>query len=90
MKKFKVTVFVSWKRVCVDPQSAVILRALQGLSPNISGVEISKRFILMINAGNEAEVRQAAKKVSDKLLANFNVEEYEIARVEEVEEPAAV
>ena len=90
MKKFRVTVFVSWKRVCVDPQKRVILRALQDLDLNILEVGISKRFILVIQAANEADAKLAAEKVSDKLLANYNIEEYEVAEVKEVaDKPAA-
>jgi len=90
MEKFRVTVFVSWKKVCVDPQKDVILKALQRLNANISGLRISKRFALEIEADDEAGARSAAEEVSDKLLANFNIEEYEITGVEEVKLPAVV
>ena len=84
MKKFRVTVFVYWKKVCVDPSKKVILEALQRLNPTISGVEISRRFILAVRADDAAGATEVAQKVTDQFLANHNIEDFEIAGVEEV------
>jgi phosphoribosylformylglycinamidine synthase PurS subunit len=74
---FKVSVYVTPKRGVVDPQGAVVERALPGLGHTSTGNIRVGRYITLEVQGNDPE--QAKADVDDmcrRLLANPIIEDY--------------
>jgi phosphoribosylformylglycinamidine synthase PurS subunit len=74
---FKVSVYVTPKRGVVDPQGAVVERALPGLGHTGTGNIRVGRYITLEVQGNDPE--QAKADVDDmcrRLLANPIIEDY--------------
>ena len=83
---YKVSVYVSPKYGVVDPQGAVIERALPALGH--SGVKSIRvgRYITLEVAGDDADsVRAGVDAMCRKLLANPIIEDYRFDISEEVE-----
>jgi len=75
----KVIVNVKLKEGVLDPQGKAVLHALNSLSfDEVKDVRIGKQIILDIDGSDEEEVKKRVEKMSEELLANTVIEDYEI------------
>ncbi|MEG0253975.1 phosphoribosylformylglycinamidine synthase subunit PurS [Vagococcus sp.] len=81
---FNVRVFVSYKESVLDPQAEVIAGAIERLGYNqFSNIKLGKYFDFAIKAVDRKEALILAEEISDKLLANINMESYQIELMED-------
>lgn len=81
---FKVRVYVSYKESVLDPQAEVIEGAMNRLNQGeVSQVKIGKFFDFDVKKETEAEAIKVAEAISDQLLANVNMESYQVELLEE-------
>ncbi len=75
----KVIVNVKLKEGVLDPQGKAVLHALNSLSfDEVKDVRIGKQIVLDIEGNDEGEIKKRVKKMSEELLANTVIEDYEI------------
>ncbi len=75
----KVVVNVRLKEGVLDPQGKAVLHALNSLNfDEVKDVRIGKQIILDIDGSDEEEVKKRVEKMSEELLANTVIEDYEI------------
>jgi phosphoribosylformylglycinamidine synthase subunit PurS len=74
----KVTVTVRPREGILDPQGEALRRSLAGLGYDVSDVRAGKVFDLELQAADEAEARRIADEISDRVLSNPLIEEYEV------------
>lgn len=75
----KVTVNVKLKEGVLDPQGKAVLHALNSLGfDEVKDVRIGKQIILDIDGVDENTVQKRVKMMSEELLANTVIEDYEI------------
>ncbi len=75
----KVKVNVQLKKGVLDPQGKAVLHALKSLSFNeIENVRIGKQIILEIEGSNKEQIKKRVEKMSEELLANTVIEDFEI------------
>ncbi len=75
----KVIVNVKLKEGVLDPQGKAVLHALNSLSfDEVKDVRIGKQIILDIDGSDKEEVKKRVEKMSEELLANTVIEDYEI------------
>lgn len=81
---FKVRVYVSYKESVLDPQAEVIEGAMNRLNQGeVSQVKIGKFFDFDVKKETKEEAIKVAKAISDQLLANVNMESYQVELLEE-------
>ncbi len=81
----KVVVNVKLKDGVLDPQGKAVSHALNSLGfDEVSGVRIGKQIVLDIDLNDKEEVAKRVKMMSDELLANTVIEDYEIVIEDEV------
>lgn len=81
---FKVRVYVSYKESVLDPQAEVIEGAMNRLNQGeVSQVKIGKFFDFDVNKETKEEALKVAEAISDQLLANVNMESYQVELLEE-------
>ncbi|MBO0443152.1 phosphoribosylformylglycinamidine synthase subunit PurS [Vagococcus fluvialis] len=81
---FKVRVYVSYKESVLDPQAEVIEGAMNRLNQGeVSQVKIGKFFDFNVKAETKEEAIKVAEAISDQLLANVNMESYQVELLEE-------
>lgn len=81
---FKVRVYVSYKESVLDPQAEVIEGAMNRLNQGeVSQVKIGKFFDFDIKKETKEEAIKVAEAISDQLLANVNMESYQVDLLEE-------
>ena len=81
---FKVRVYVSYKESVLDPQAEVIEGAMNRLNQGeVSQVKIGKFFDFDVNKETKEEAIKVARTISDQLLANVNMESYQVELLEE-------
>ena len=81
---FKVRVYVSYKESVLDPQADVIEGAMNRLNQGeVSQVKIGKFFDFYVNKETKEEAIKVAEAISDQLLANVNMESYQVELLEE-------
>jgi phosphoribosylformylglycinamidine synthase len=81
---FKVRVYVSYKESVLDPQAEVIDGAMNRLNQGeVSQVKIGKFFDFDVNKETKEEAIKVAEAISDQLLANVNMESYQVELLEE-------
>ncbi len=74
-----VKVNVQLKKGVLDPQGKAVFHALKSLSFNeIENVRIGKQIILEIEGNDKEEIKKRVKKMSEELLANTVIEDFEI------------
>jgi phosphoribosylformylglycinamidine synthase len=77
--KYKVIVKVVLKPSVLDPQGAAIERALKSLgNTNIFSVRVGKIIEIIMEDKDEKAVLDKANTWADELLANVNMETYNI------------
>ena len=75
----KVVVNVKLKEGVLDPQGKAVSHALSSLGfQGINEVRIGKQIVLDIDGDDEKKILDDAKKMSEELLANTVIEDYEI------------
>lgn len=78
----KATVFVRLKSEVLDPQGDAVRRALGKLGfEGVKGVRVGKLIEIELDdalAGNDADVKTRLAKMSDEMLANPVIEDFEI------------
>ncbi len=81
---FKVRVYVSYKESVLDPQAEVIEGAMNRLNQGeVSQVKIGKFFDFDAKKETKEEAIKVAEAISDQLLANVNMESYQVELLEE-------
>ncbi|UDM80166.1 phosphoribosylformylglycinamidine synthase subunit PurS [Vagococcus fluvialis] len=81
---FKVRVYVSYKESVLDPQADVIEGAMNRLNQGeVSQVKIGKFFDFDVKKETKEEAIIVAEAISDQLLANVNMESYQVELLEE-------
>ena len=79
----KALVHVTLKADVLDPQGKAIQHACGSLGyEGVAEVRQGKLFHVTLDATDEASARKLLAELSDKLLANPVIEDYEIVRVE--------
>lgn len=75
----KAKVFVTLKKGVLDPQGSAVLQAAQTLGfEDLKDVRVGKMFELEVNGSNPQEIKTRLAKLSDQLLANTVIENYQI------------
>jgi len=75
----KVIVNIQLKKGVLDPQGKAVLHALNSLSFNeVEDVRIGKQIILNIKGKNKEEIKKKVQQMSEELLANTVIEDFEI------------
>ena len=74
----KVTVTVRPREGILDPQGEALRRSLTGLGYDVSDVRAGKVFDLELRAADEADARRIADEISERVLSNPLIEEYEV------------
>ncbi len=75
----KVIVNIQLKKGVLDPQGKAVLHALNSLSFNeVEDVRIGKQIILNIDGKNKEEIKKRVQQMSEELLANTVIEDFEI------------
>ena len=87
----RVVVDVMLKPEILDPQGEAVVNALPRLGVSgVSSVRIGKRIELDFAEGTQPEVmREQARQVADKLLANPVIEDFDIRIEEQQAEPVS-
>jgi phosphoribosylformylglycinamidine synthase len=79
MKTFQVSVTVRLQPEVVDPVGATIQTGLRNLGfTTVSGARVGKLVEFRLEAENPDEARERTKEMSDRLLANPVIEDYEV------------
>ena len=79
----KALVHVTLKPDVLDPQGKAIQHACASLGyEGVHGVRQGKLFEVELDAADEAAARKLLAELSDKLLANPVIEDYEIVKIE--------
>jgi phosphoribosylformylglycinamidine synthase len=79
----KVKVNIRLKEGVLDPQGKAVLHALNSLGfDEVKDVRIGKQIILDIDSNDESAVRKRVELMSEELLANTVIEDYEIEEEE--------
>jgi len=75
----KVKVNIGLKKGVLDPQGKTVFHALKSLSFNeVKNVRIGKQIVLDIDNDDPIEIKNMVSKMSEELLANTVIEDYEI------------
>jgi phosphoribosylformylglycinamidine synthase PurS subunit len=74
----KLTVTVRPREGILDPQGEALQRSLAGLGYDVSDVRAGKVFDLELEAADEAEARRIADEISERVLSNPLIEEYQV------------
>lgn len=74
---FKVSVYVTPKRGVVDPQGAVVERALPGLGHNNAGnIRVGRYITLEVEGSDLEKAKVEVEDMCRRLLANPIIEDY--------------
>ena len=74
---FKVSVYVTPKRGVVDPQGAVVERALPGLGhTNAGNIRVGRYITLEVQGGDLDQAKAEVDDMCRRLLANPIIEDY--------------
>jgi phosphoribosylformylglycinamidine synthase len=75
----KAKITVRLKSAVLDPQGKAVLHAAQSLGfKDIKDVRVGKVFDIELAANSKGEIRSALEKLSDQLLANTVIENFEV------------
>ena len=74
----RVTVTVRPREGILDPQGEALRRSLAGLGYDVTDVRAGKVFDLELEAADEADARRIADEISERVLSNPLIEEYEV------------
>ncbi|NPA73527.1 MAG: phosphoribosylformylglycinamidine synthase subunit PurS [Epsilonproteobacteria bacterium] len=75
----KVIVNIQLKQGVLDPQGKAVHHALSSLSfDEVKGVRVGKQIVLDIDADDKETIKKRVAKMSEELLANTVIEDFEI------------
>jgi len=74
----RVTVTVRPREGILDPQGEALRRSLTGLGYDVADVRAGKVFDLELEAADEAEARRIADEISERVLSNPLIEDYQV------------
>ncbi len=74
----KVTVTVRPREGILDPQGEALRRSLTGLGYDVTDVRAGKVFDLELEAADEADARRIADEISERVLSNPLIEDYQV------------
>lgn len=80
--KYAAKIEVSLKPGHSNPEGETTQRLLLELGYNVSAVEVSKVYTVILQAANPAEAKTKAQEMSKRLLANPTKDNYTITLVE--------
>jgi phosphoribosylformylglycinamidine synthase subunit PurS len=75
----KVTVAVRPRAGILDPQGEALRRSLAGLGYAVADVRAGKVFDIDLEAADEDEARRIAGEISQTVLSNPLIEQFEVA-----------
>jgi phosphoribosylformylglycinamidine synthase len=75
----RVTVTVRPREGILDPQGEALRRSLKGLGFAVADVRAGKVFDLDLDVADDAEARRIAEEISESVLSNPLIEQYEVA-----------
>ncbi len=79
MTTYKANITVRLKDGVLDPQGAAIMNALSAMGHNgVESVRQGKVFDVSVEANDEAAAREKLTAMSEKLLANTVIEDFEV------------
>lgn len=79
----KARVLVKLKNGVLDPQGKAVLHAAQSLEcQGVEDIRVGKIFDINLNLSSKEEAQQVLDKLSEKLLANTVIENFEVEIVE--------
>lgn len=82
----QVKVFVTPRKGILDPQGRTVEHALASLGfAGVSDVKIGRYITLNIDAKTEGEAKAQVSKMCEQLLANSNIEDFEIKSEQDFE-----
>jgi phosphoribosylformylglycinamidine synthase len=73
-----VTVTVRPREGILDPQGEALRRSLTGLGYDVADVRAGKVFDLELEAADEADARRIADEISERVLSNPLIEDYQV------------
>jgi phosphoribosylformylglycinamidine synthase PurS subunit len=76
----RVTVTVRPREGILDPQGEALRRSLTGLGYDVTDVRAGKVFDLELEASDEADARRIADEISERVLSNPLIEDYQVGR----------
>jgi phosphoribosylformylglycinamidine synthase subunit PurS len=74
----RVTVTVRPREGILDPQGEALRRSLTGLGYEVTDVRAGKVFDLELEASDEADARRIADEISERVLSNPLIEDYQV------------
>lgn len=75
-------VLVQLKKEVLDPQGRAIHETLVRLGHDaVKSVEVSKRYVINVDAGDESKGRELAEKLAREYLANPVAETFSVRRL---------
>ena len=74
----RVTVTVRPREGILDPQGEALRRSLKGLGFAVADVRAGKVFDLDLDVADDAEARRIAGEISESVLSNPLIEQYEV------------
>lgn len=78
----KAQVIVKLKQAVLDPQGVAIQKSLKSLGyDGVTQVRQGKIFDVELNVSDQAKAKKILQEVSDKLLANTVIEDFEVKLV---------
>ena len=83
---FKVELAVVYKPNVLNPQEKVISDTLKKLGYNFESLRQGRYVSYETNLETEDKARAQAKEISDKLLANFNLETHKVLSITKLED----
>ncbi len=79
MPGYTATVTVRLKQGVLDPEAETTQQALERLGFELEGLRSADQFELDLTATDESEARDRAEEMTERLLANPTIHDYEIA-----------
>jgi phosphoribosylformylglycinamidine synthase PurS subunit len=75
----RVTVTVRPREGILDPQGEALRRSLAGLGYAVADVRAGKVFDIELDVADDAEARRIAGEISENVLSNPLIEQFEVA-----------
>ncbi len=79
MPAYTATVTVRLKRGVLDPEAETTRRALERLEFDVAELRMADLFELDLDAADRAEARERAAAMTERLLANPTIHDYEVS-----------
>ena len=79
MPGYTATVTVRLKQGVLDPEAETTQQALQRLGFEVEDLRSADQFELDLTAADESEARDRAEEMTERLLANPTIHDYEVA-----------